>query len=496
MPSNPVPRRSWLADRAGDLGARVAAEPVCRGHCAPLDFLERWFFDPPPMSLVVGPRGGGKSYLSALHTHLESILYPRLGTRILGGSMSQSEQIYHALSEFHAGPTLMSRLTKQQAEYRVTGSTVAILAATPTSVRGPHVARLKLDEVDEIEDDIRDSAFGMCMARHGVPAAAMMTSTWHRVGGPMSQLIDRARGGDFPLYTFCVFEVLERCPEERSGRDLEKCPECPLFTWCHADRDADPEGRPKAKRSSGHYAIDSLIQKVRAVSKRVFEADYLCSGPKADGLWFPGFDPAAHVSEDAEYDPDLPAYLAIDCGVFTAAAWFQVREGEAGDPEPRVSVFADYVSEGATAEANARAILELSRSRCNGKVAKAYMDPAGKARTSIGPTVVQEYARAGLPVEPWPLRPVSDGLALVESFLTPADGTPRLALHPRCVALARAFGSYRRAKVQGQWRDYPADPQHDAEDLMDALRGGLVARFPEGRRPAARPHARASARAL
>jgi hypothetical protein len=122
------------------------------------------------------------------------------------------------------------------------------------------------------------------------------------------------------------------------------------------------------------------------------------------------------------------------------------------------------------------------------------MDPAGNARTAIGPAVVQEYARVGLKSEPWPLRSVSDGLALVDSFLSPADGVPRLKLHPRCRDLARAFGSYRRAKTAGQWRDYPADPQHDAEDLLDALRGGLVARWPEGRKPDLVPHARKPAR--
>ena len=35
---------------------------------------------------------------------------------------------------------------------------VSILAAGPTSVRGLHVPSLTLDEVDEIEPDIRDSA--------------------------------------------------------------------------------------------------------------------------------------------------------------------------------------------------------------------------------------------------------------------------------------------------------------------------------------------------
>jgi hypothetical protein len=43
--------------------------------------------------------------------------------------------------------------------------------------------------------------------------------------------------------------------------------------------------------------------------------------------------------------------------------------------------------------------------------------------------------------------------------------------------LIRAFQAYRRASVKGQWRDWPEDPQHPHEDLMDALRGGLHARL-------------------
>ena len=106
-----------------------------------------------------------------------------------------------------------------------------------------------------------------------------------------------------------------------------------------------------------------------------------------------------------------------------------------------------------------------------------------------------EYRRGGLPaLEHWPYGLVADGLALIESFLHPADGPTRLIAHPRCVATINAFQSYRRAKRGGQWRDYPEDPQHPSEDLMDALRGGLRARYPEGRKPASLNYQRVSAR--
>ena len=373
----------------------------------------------------------------------------------------------------------IASLLKSNARYH-NGSEVAILSASSRSVRGPHVPSLKLDEVDEIPTDLREAAMGMCMDRHGSRASVLMTSTWHRVGGPMSELLERGRAGEFPLYTFCVFDVLERCPEWRSGPNLEKCPECPLMALCHGASDGGP---PLAKRSAGHYAIDALIQKLRSTSARTFEADYLCRGPRADGVWFPTFDESTHVSVDAEYDPALPVRLAIDSGVFTGAVFFQVKT--TFTPEgivDEVRVFGDYLAEGLSAEANAWGLREMARTLCNGRVDIATTDPAGGSRNPVGPTVIAEYERAGIrPLRRWPQASVADGLALLESFACPADGRPRLKLHPRCETLARSMRHYRRARRAGQWQDYPGDPQHPHEDLVDALRGGVRDAFPEGR---------------
>jgi hypothetical protein len=475
-------RAERLAAVARGFGVTLATRAVCREHQAPLHALDRWCYERPPVSLMLGPRGGGKSFLSAFATHWDSLVHPRFGTRILGGSMSQSQQIYTALRWFRSVPgnaEVFDSLTAERARY-VTGSDVAVLSATEKAVRGPHVPSLRLDEVDEIDPEIREAAMGMCLGRHGLPASVTMTSTWHRLGGPMEGLIERASGGDFPLFAFCVFDILETCPDERSGKHLEHCPACPLRSWCHADAD-EHAGVPKAKRSMGHYPIESLLQKVVTVSRRVFEADYLCLGPKADGVWFSRFDGARHVTTAAEYDPAQPVTVAIDSGVFTGAVLFQVHRDAAG--LATVNVFADLLLEDVPAEDAARSVLTLAESYCRGRLDRRVTDPAGRARTAIGPTVLGEYQRAGLSCDCWPSTSLADSLALVESFLQAADGSIGLTIHPRCVHLIRAFQSYRRARRGGQWQDYPEDPQHPHEDLMDALRGGLVSWFPEGRRP-------------
>jgi hypothetical protein len=478
------------------LGVSVARDAVCAGHTAPFGLFARQVLERPSLALWHGPRGSGKSFLSAIDTHLASRFNPRHGTRILGGSLSQSRQIYQALEEVVRdgcgvlggdGGTLKSLLTTV-ARYG-NGSSIEMLAASPTSVRGPHVASLKLDEVDEIEPEIREAAMGMAMEKRGVRSSILMTSTWHRVGGPMAELMERGRAGDFPVDTYCVFEVLERCPDERSGPNLERCPECPLVRWCHADRDQHPSGLPKAKRSSGHYTIDSLIQKVKAVSARVFASDYLCLGPKAGGVWFTMFDEQLHVTVKAEFHPHFPVHISIDSGVYTGAVWFQIRPRLNGKGV-EVTVFADYLSEGLSAETSATRIRRQSETLCGigWDRARVSTDPAGDSRTAVGPTVRGEYERAGLKgrngLESWPHGKKADGLQLVEALLKSADDTISLTIHPRCRHLVLAMQCYRRAKRGTQWMDYPADPDHPHEDMIDPLCGGLKLEFPESRAPA------------
>ncbi len=497
-PEEPGALRDWIRTYAG---LNIPDIPVCEGHSAPWDWFQAIHFDRPQAALIIGARGSGKSYLSALDTHIASLRHPNLSTRILGGSKAQSSQIYHALRDIadrlpSAGdpdqPAGLKELRKEQALYE-NGSDVAILAASSRSVRGPHVASLKLDEVDEIDVEIRDAAIGMCMARHGMDASIVMTSTWHRPHGPISKLIDRGNQGHFPIYTTCVFEVLERCPDSRSGERLENCHECVLQPYCHDVRDGDT---PKAKRSNGHYSIDALIQKIKLAGKGVFEADYLCKGPRADALWFPTFSLAEHVSGAIELDPMLPTYLAIDPGVTTGAVYFQHRH-DANDPgNDEVIVLDDFLSSGSTAEQNARDILkrqeDLFKQR---RIREIFLDPATRARSSTGSAVLDEYKRGGIEsASYWPGSRVADSLALLESFVRPAQGPPRLKIHERCKWLIEAFQNYRRLKRGGQFEDRPLDPQHPFEDMIDALRGGILAMYPQGRLAPGSPKARVPGR--
>jgi hypothetical protein len=488
-------RLARLTKLAEAYKVHIADTPVCQGHSAPSEFVESWVHDRPSLSLVHGPRGGGKSYLSAFATHVDSIRYDGHDTKILGGSEAQSQQIYSGLKDFRVCDALggyepIHTFNTAHATY-TTGSEVSYIAASSRSVRGPHVPTLRLDEVDEMESEIREASIGMCMQLGGVPPSISMTSTWHKLSGPMSELVERGAAGEFPMFTFCAFEVLERCPEERSGTHLENCPACPLMKWCHSDIGNHPSRVPKAKRSNGHYTIDSLIQKTKAVGLRVFESDYLCLRPKAAAVWFTAFDETVHVTPKAAYDPRRPYHVSIDCGVHTGAVWFQIDKDHTGRPRS-VNVFAEYFDIDSGPEANARALIKKSETLCGvgRQSARVSCDAASKQRTAGGRIVYGEYERAGLRgrngLETWPMGTgyrKADGLLIIETLLRSAGGTVGITIHPDCKGLIRAFQSYKRKIVRNQLMDEPEDPQHPHEEYVDSLAGGLKTELPDGRAP-------------
>ena len=198
-----------------------------------------------------------------------------------------------------------------------------------------------------------------------------------------------------------------------------------------------------------------------------------------EGVWFASFDPARHVSVEAEYHPGYSVRCAIDAGTsrHTAAVFFQVRTNPASD-RPRVTVFGDYHALDVVSQKNARAIKALAdQLPCRGRIDLVRLDPAATARSSLGPAAYSEYERVfgSRILARWPHHLVLDGLDTIELLLE----TGNLMIHPRCVRLKDAFRNYCRQRRGGEWIDFPADG-HPEEDLMDALRGGIRDALPDG----------------
>jgi phage terminase large subunit-like protein len=229
--------------------------------------------------------------------------------------------------------------------------------------------------------------------------------------------------------------------------------------------------------------IVSMYENTRLGRQEIY-AEFL---EATDGVWFAGFEPARHVSLEAEFHPGYFVRCAIDAGTsrHTAAVFFQVR-AEPNSDRKRVTVFGDYHARDVVSHKNARAIKELAyQLPCHGRIDVVRLDPAATARSSLGPAAYAEYERefGSRIVGRWPQHLVLDGLDTLENLLDAGD----LIIHPRCLRLKDAFRNYARQRRGGQWIDFPADG-HPEEDLMDALRGGIRDALPGGLAPGPKVH--------
>jgi hypothetical protein len=221
--------------------------------------------------------------------------------------------------------------------------------------------------------------------------------------------------------------------------------------------------------------IVGLYQNTRLGRQEIY-AEFL---ETTDGVWFARFDPARHVSVQAEFNPIYHVRCAIDAGTsrHTAAVFFQVQHNNGVAP-PRVCVFGDYHALDVVSRKNAMAIKDLAQALpCRGKIDLVRVDPAASARSSLGPAAYAEYEQVfgSRILARWPQHMVLDGLETLDLLLESGN----LLIHPRCVRLKAAFQTYCRQRRGGEWIDFPADG-HPEEDLIDALRGGVRDAFPEG----------------
>jgi hypothetical protein len=331
------------------------------------------------------------------------------------------------------------------------------------SYRYPNGTEIVLAGLDRNATKILSTAWDIVFANECVE---IQQEAWETIASRMG------RPGRDPRFGWLIGDTNPSHPEHWMKKRID-AGAIPSWTTTH---EANPLLRDRSGwTAAGRYYLSQLDQLTGPRRKRLRDGEWSIG----EGVWFDAFDPQVHESVDADYVHGLPTYCAIDSGVWTGAVWFQVRE----HPRVQVNVFDDYLAENLTAERNAGAIRE--KTRAGGyHVRRYYTDPAGGSRNPVGPTVIAEYERAGLaPLDRWPTRAVSDGLELIQSLLGGDGNPPALKVHPRCKHTRDAFAGYRRAKRANQLMDWPEDPQHPAEEMIDSLRGGLTAVFPQGRAP-------------
>jgi len=277
---------------------RVPDRHVCGHHASPFDYVwYAWSRDIAKLTnddgrwtkgksangdcIVWANRAGGKTQLAAVATLLEGIFKPHCQTRILAGSLTQSGRMFGYLRDFvesSFSDHLSGRLLKESCAF-INGAEVQILPQSSSSVRGQHVHKLRCDEVELFEPDVFNAAKFITQSKNNLVAAMEMFSTMHKPYGHMQRLIDAAPQSGIPVFKWCVWEVIEKCPTDRT------CSRCPLDSDC----------RGKARHANGYLKIDDVISQMCRSSRAGFEAEMLCLRPHLENAVFSEFAPDIHV---------------------------------------------------------------------------------------------------------------------------------------------------------------------------------------------------------
>ena len=194
-------------------GTHVPDVQVCPEHTTPWRAFCDAYFAKSPVAIWEASRGfGGKSFLLALLGLTEAITL-KAGVNVLGGSGEQSTRVHRYMQQFwdcQNAPRQLLASDPSRRETRLTwGNTVTALMASQASVRGPHVPRLRLDEIDVMALDILDAALGQTMGTAEVPAQTVMSSTHQNPDGTMTEVKRRAAEKGWGHYVWCYRETME-----------------------------------------------------------------------------------------------------------------------------------------------------------------------------------------------------------------------------------------------------------------------------------------------
>jgi hypothetical protein len=277
---------------------RIPRAQVCPGHTPPAQYICDSFFERVQDSICWANRGGGKTLLGALSTWLDAVFKKNCATKVLGGSLEQSKKMYQHLTGEGDGWGLATddfrHLLRGEmlaaSTTLINKSNINILTASSKSVRGPHPQKLKLDEIDEFDDKIFEAALLAPQTKRGIKASVQMYSTMHKSYGLMNRVITEAAQSGFKVYKWCIFCIIEKCPEWRD------CASCELWEDC--------EGR--ARQADGFYSIEDAITKKRQAKRDTWLSEMLCFQPSQEGLIYKEFDLLVHVVDPPEQLDDPP----------------------------------------------------------------------------------------------------------------------------------------------------------------------------------------------
>lgn len=475
--------------------------------------------------LFVASRGSQKTLMSAA-VELAVAIHDRRSILHYAGSKDQVEAGYKYIREF-----LQKKYVKDLVDGKVTNTgadlkipdykdpedvrlvTIRVFPITPFSVQGQHEPYLAVDELLTLSFDklkaYRDLSGVPVPTSDGRPFIRSEISSRKGAFSLVEEKIASAHKTKLKVHSWTIFELTERCPDERSGmtptiyynniykgeaitpeaydalteveqvgyqeiQALDGCAKCPLLPFCGSDlKKQDSEN--KHLRS-----IESVIQEAEQNSLEWFLSQKICLMPSTEGLIYNKFKKDTHVvdsqrmwktltGEDLDYIPtytqlinkfkelECECYVGVDHTGGTAPC--SVVVGYVDKPGNLYVV--DMIHEAGLELEDLIAILKRFQVQYNYKMI--YPDPAAADKNKI-------LRKNGLPVMFNFKKDIAAGIEVIRSKIMSSAGTVSLyCLQTRTDDLINEFGKYHYREA-GDGSGYTSEPAEEYSHGQDALR--------------------------
>ncbi len=439
------------------LDLTISDKVICGNpkHTRPFRFLWDMYSAAVNEAILWTNRAGGKSYLGGLITWLRSASNDNVATKILGGSFEQSAKSYMAMTDLWDRSGTEKDMLKQSPQITKTnwlnGSNVEILTASHNSVRGPHPHKLILDEVEEMDFKIYEAALSQPQGSMNISSSTLIMSTMHKSYGMMNYLLENYKKMGFKLYNWCVFEVLESCKDY-------VCSTCPIRVICPGEH---------MKQAEGHYCIEDMVKKMKQLSRRAFNTEWLCQSPTREGLVYQDFN------EDNEttvcFDKNKPVDLGIDWGgtnPFAVTVW-QVFDG--------IDVQIDEIY---LAKTSNKYVLEEAKTRQWWKNVKgAYCDSARPDLIKDWQDALRKNNGNSFAIGTTP-EDVMESVDYVESRIKPLIGPTTLKVSSlRCTNTLREYDNYHMKEQKDEFKPVKDMVEDVFNHAMDGTRYYLWGKY-------------------
>jgi hypothetical protein len=361
-----------------ELGIDIPRTAVCPDHNAPFEAVADLFFERISACLIIGSRGGGKTFLIAILHWVNSLFKPGIESCSFAAQERQAHIPYSHLRSwiYDAAGNKKDIIRSSQMSETVfaNGSKVKVLGSTESAVNGEHPNFVHGDELDLMAPGTFKESRNMSMSgttTDGRPIIPqdVLTSTRKGPSGMVQQLVNEVeeavRGGFKPprkIYNFCIKEIAQErpeCqradPEARKARltELNRNPnelcECHLIrkgVWPESqkDRTMDQICGGDFFKSRGHKSKAGVEQNFSENDVHTFETQQLNLKPDMQYHYVPEFNEAKHGIRNYVPDPaNGPIYTSVDWGGTNPHSlhWYQVLHNEVtvdkNEPDPTSS---------------------------------------------------------------------------------------------------------------------------------------------------------------